>query len=900
MRGGCAITGLLLGLFAGQAAAQQMIQEGFEAKGPLWKPGSADAVHKVLLHELTNQFKHGGQRSEHIRVQITRGKFLHFVYDLPPAPINDELNLSLWIKSNRPGVQLLCRVVLPRERDPSDPNRNMTLLVPCEPYKSTQWDRILLVEPIKGLQAQQRLLNHKLRRDLNVSGAYIDQLVLNVLSGTGTIDVWLDDLEVGPVLEAATRHREAVRATPVVRPGGVAPLPRRGTEAVLEQQNLKVDGKPFFPRIVRFTGGLPLKYVRDLGCNAVLFDESVPAARIAEAARLGLRVVPALRPTTDPAELAGKMRRFLEADNVLAWYLGTNLDASQFTKAAQFARMIQQGDSQRLLMADVWDGYRGYSRSLDNAMLGTHRWPLFTSMELSAYREWLVQRRRLARSTTSSWAWVQTHMPGWFARLAYPGQGEKGLSEPTGPLPEQVRLLAYVTLAAGYRGLAFWSDRYLADSHHGQDRLLGLALLNQELKLIERILLEVKGDEGPEWVETDNPNVKAAIFRIPRTVLVLPIWVGPGSQYVPGQSASAKLEVRVPAAPTTGSAWEITAGRVRHHAVTKSAQGALIQLNNFSLCTALVLTSDLREDGMVVHLQGQQQREARLAAQWLYNQAKVELAKVERVQARIAAAGGSVPDAQALLESAKKALARSERLRVDRQHGQAYDEAEVALRSLRVLMRASWERAVRDLDVPASSPYAASYFTLPAHWQLLDEIKGARLGANALPNGDFEVPPGRPQTGWGVWQVPTLDAVEARVDRVSGLAHDGQQCARIRVVALDPKRAPAALERTCIALQTPVVKFPPGALVRVSAWLRAPQGITASADGALFYDSVGGEPLAVRLTAPMKWKRFCLFRRVPASGEIKATFAVTGLGTLLVDGVKIEPLIPGASLRASR
>jgi hypothetical protein len=533
-------------------------------------------------------------------------------------------------------------------------------------------------------------------------------------------------------------------------------------------------------------------------------------------------------------------------------------------------------------------------------MLGTHRWPLFTSLELSAYRKWLMQRHDLSRTTTYSWAWVQTHMPDWFAQLAYPGQGEKGFVEATGPLPEQIRLLAFVTLAAGYRGLAFWSDRFLADSHHGRDRLLGMALLNQELKLIERIVLETK--DAPEWVPTDNPNVKAAIFRAPslRTVLVLPIWIGPGSQYVPGQSATANLEVRVPAAPTTGTAWEINAGRVRTHSVARTSQGAVVRLNNFSLCTALVLTSDLRGEGMVVYLQGQQQREARMAAQWLHDQAKIELEKVERVQAHLAKVGGSVADAEALLERAKKALARSERLRADRQHGQAYDEAEVALRALRLLMRASWEKAVRDLDVPAASPYAASYFTLPAHWQFLDEIRGSRVGPNAVQNGDFEVPVGQRQRGWEVQEVPPLDAVVGKVDRVVGLSHGGQQCARILVRPVDPKRVPAALERTFLALHTPVVKFPPGTLVRVSAWLKVPAPITASADGALFYDSIGGEALAVRLTKSMRWKRYCLFRRVPKSGQVHATFAMTGLGTLLVDDVKIEPVLTNSSLRASR
>jgi hypothetical protein len=386
---------------------------------------------------------------------------------------------------------------------------------------------------------------------------------------------------------------------------------------------------------------------------------------------------------------------------------------------------VQQGDTQRLLIADVWDGGKGYSRSLNGALLGAHRWPLFTSLELSAYRDWLMQRRNLAGSDYS-WAWVQTHVPEWFARLAYPGEkAEDGFREDAGPLPEQIRMLTYLTLAAGYRGLVYWSDRFLADSHHGRDRLLSMALLNMELKLLEGILMEAH--DAPEWVETDNPNVRAAIFRIPRSVLVLPMWVGKGAQYVPGQSAAASVEVRVPAAPLTGDAWEISPGRVTAHKVERAARGTVVRLPNFSLCSAVLLTSD---GGTVVALQERQQALAADAAQYLTSQAKAELEKVERVQARIANLGHSVPDAEALLGKARRSLEKCERLRKDRQYGEEYAEAEVALRSLRMLMRVSWDRAIRDLPTPNASPYAVSYFTLPQHWQFLDELRGARVGAN--------------------------------------------------------------------------------------------------------------------------------------------------------------------------
>src|SRR5207248_377087 len=98
-----------------------------------------------------------------------------------------------------------------------------------------------------------------------------------------------------------------------------------------------------------------------------------------------------------------------------------------------------------------------------------------------------------------TWTWVQTHMPDWYMALAASevtergggGEGEKNpirqtsvisptpspppspssFDLPLGPQPEQLRLLTYISIAAGCRGLGFWSDRFLANSHYGRDRL---------------------------------------------------------------------------------------------------------------------------------------------------------------------------------------------------------------------------------------------------------------------------------------------------------------------------------------------------------------------------------------------------------------------------------------------
>jgi hypothetical protein len=104
----------------------------------------------------------------------------------------------------------------------------------------------------------------------------------------------------------------------------------------------------------------------------------------------------------------------------------------------------------------------------------------------------------------------------------------------------------------------------------------------------------------------------------------------------------------------------------------------------------------------------------------------------------------------------------------------------------------------------------------------------------------------------------------------------------------------APLERTFLAVDSPTVKLPPGTLVRVSAWIKIPTEISGSADGALFYDDAGGEPLGVRLSIQPHWKHYHLYRRVPPSGQISVTLALTGVGAAYFDNVMIEPMVPAS------
>src|SRR5262249_2591482 len=263
----------------------------------------------------------------------------------------------------------------------------------------------------------------------------------------------------------------------------------------------------------------------------IFFDSTIGDQDLRQAIDLGFWVVPTLKAMGGDGALTtaqgvnNAISRFVETDAVLFHHLGGTLAYEQSAAVTRTAQLLRGADPGRPLGADVWDGLQPYSRALQ--LVGIHRFPLLTTLELNNYREWLEQRRRLANPGAFTWTWIQTHLPDWHTYLLYNQSGAAAFSEPVGPQSDQVRLLTYTALAAGCRGLGFWSDRSLADSHFGRDRLLCLANINMELDMIEPQLLAIDG--SPQWIEaktaegrtTDGkttegktiPDIKAAVFH---------------------------------------------------------------------------------------------------------------------------------------------------------------------------------------------------------------------------------------------------------------------------------------------------------------------------------------------------------------------------------------------------
>jgi hypothetical protein len=863
-----------------------------------------------IEHRITTEYAFKGTESETLTLDTeaapnSQTPFIHYCYSCPRAPVSGEFSASIWVKSKKKGVQARVRLVLPHMPNPQKPGEFLFVYLDGDVYENIDnWQRLEFHDLPKLLKDKQQSLRLELNHDVDMADAYADQLILNLYTGPGRNQVWLDEIEIGPVPQdrpPAPDSRDRTLPEAATFPA----RPAHGGLVEISGNQLLVDGKRFFPRIIRRTD-TPLEPLKRALFNTIVLEPNVAPEVVDEAVRRGFYLVPSLTiPDLDRAAsamnvslpggetdwLGPSASRLLNNDRVLFWYLGGSRSFEQVEKVARTASLLREADAQRPIGADVWDGLWPYSRNVD--LISVHRDPLLTSLELTKYRDWLGQRKALARPGTFTWTWVQTHLPEWYTRLVHDRSPAATFDEPIGPLPEQIRLLTYISIAQGCRGVGFWSDRFLADSHQGRDRLLEVALLNLELQMLEPVLLSV--NRQPVWIDTANPQVKAAVLYGDRGILVLPMWLGGGMQFVPPQAAQNNLTLTVPMIPPTAQAWEVSPADLHALQMKRVPGGAQITIPEFDLCTAVVFTSDLSPKGLLVYWQDLSRKLAPVAARYLCDMEEIEHHKALKTHQALTHVAPPVAGLEKLLVSIDRREELTRAFLNNQDYRSAYLEAQRAQRSVRHLMRLEWDSAVAQAGTPTASPNTLCYYTLPKFWADQDAVKHSAPGNNLLDSGGFE---GAPDSHWSVRQT-TLDNVVLASRFSTDKPHEGRQFLELTVAPKpDPNdpgrvpRSPDALERTFLSVNSPVVHVAPGTLVRISGWIRVPQAITASADGALFYDNIGGEPLAIRLTEKVEWKQFTVYRKAPTSGDVFVTLAITGLGSVHFDDIRIEPMLP--------
>ena len=208
-----------------------------------------------------------------------------------------------------------------------------------------------------------------------------------------------------------------------------------------------------------------------------------------------------------------------------------------------------------------------------------------------------------------------------------------------------------------------------------------------------------------------RPDVTGAVVRADRTRLALPIWSAAGSQYVVPQAAANTLTLLLPPVPEASMAYKVTPGGLRSLPAMRVAGGMRVSFDEFGLMAQVLLA----HDPLIVNdVRRRATASGRRAAELRRDIATRKLHSVEALAGQLATRL-SVPPAPQWLRSAREKLQACEKHLKSNDYLAASENAERAMRSLRLVERGYWDAAVKPLLSPVASPGAVGFDTLPWH-----------------------------------------------------------------------------------------------------------------------------------------------------------------------------------------
>ncbi|GAB4137569.1 MAG: hypothetical protein Kow0040_24280 [Thermogutta sp.] len=912
-----------------------------------WSYAGGDAAAQETLHRI--EMMGPGQPVERIAISAGVGTAVYYFHPISPAAVIEESACKVMVRAARPGVQVFFSVALPRTLDRRTGNP-LALLVPGEVLRvAGAWTDLRVAEVPLGLEREIRPLRLQLGGlSIDPRGAVINGIVLNVYGGPGENEVWIGDVSLsGRVAPPAIGDGGGPPppappvgiAAPNGSPGAFAPrdpftsppsdgnvLPAAGwsntpfaeetpplttvirgdsagsadaasprTRIALEGSLLRIDGQPFFVRGVEHRGE-PLDFLQRLGFNAV-WTQQASESLLREARDRGMWVI--TRP--DPAFLSATGTPGFERtpgpllEPILAWDLGEQNSAADVTALRQAADELRRrdGTTGRLLAARPQTDLRAVGRAVDILMFG--REPAYTALTFRDYADWLRGRLLLPRPGTPAWVTVQTQPdPALVDQWRAAGIDTTDID---GLEPEQIRILTYLSLTAGARGLIYRSRSPLdAADRASRLRAAAMELANRELALVEPFL---SGGQFVGMVESNRPEITAALFRTDRARLLIPLWIGPGSQLVPGQSASQDVAFVVPGVPDAYSAYFLLPGNMAPLDAERVTGGMRVRLSECGPASLVVLT----QDSLVLHHLSQRGSVSATRVAELWKEiASDTLRQVRAVYEQTARSGNPPANAEAWFRMSADSLQAGDAAQRRGDAADAIRQYQRAIRPPALLRRVLWESVLDPAADPTTDPLTLSFQTLPWYLAWRDRCAAAAWGDNLLPGGDMESAEAWSSTGWQVYQYPVPGA-ESRARLSASAARSGNLGLCLSALPSDPQRPAVNVESPPIWCESPPVAVQAGDLVRIEGWVYISRPMSGSPDGLVIQDSIGGDALAARIPRTVGWRPFRLDRAATQSGELRLRILMTGLGEACLDDLVIrtaKPLGPLAGRPAVR
>jgi hypothetical protein len=899
--------------------------DGFDGAKPNWAIIHDRAAVRVTRHERTLEFRREGQAAELFDIGINAdATLLQLVYQLPTARLIDDMKLSLWFYSTQDGATLATRVVFPNQIDP-ETGASLMVRVEGDAYtKVGQWQKLECNDIERKVRQMLPQIRRKMQKagvggDFDVTGRYVDTAVINIRSSRGTSRFIVDALRFGPIVDA--RKEGAIQVVE-------GSEPEFEPDAVWKMDRLYVGGRPFFLRAIPYHGENAEDLAR-LRLNVVWVPNFEDTRLLGDLDRVGLRsmAVPPKpyredgRPQLEPVSV--HLAPFgPDTSRILFWYLGTKIQPDEKREMARWLEQIQSADRtyRRPVMGDVAGLEKTYSQRFQ--MVGVHRAAVHTSFSPKNYRDWLAERRNLAQPGSYMWTWIQTEAPR--------SVNESRIAAGWHPLvvePEQLESQVMSALAAGYRGVAYWTNTPLDDDRPGsRERKLMIALLNMKLELLEPLIATgtvgsparftaqgptarnlkslatpgriSKSDRNWELELNDRDNqflaqdelardLEASVLNTSLGRLVLPVWYAEEGNYVPGRMTANNARIVAEGVGESARAWEITLTDVHELASVRVTGGKQVSLDKFDTSTAILFTTN---QTAIERFREKVKSLAEPAAWFTLELARIKFERVTGIDDELRKLGRGQNDANRILDKARGLIDQSDKLARAQRFHDARQAAGDALQLLRILQYAHWTFAAHRFKYAVTSPHTLCFQTLPDHWDMIARV-GRTLDSplkNLLRSGDCEDKDTMVAEGWKRTETEIPD-VQSTGELHAG-AHQGTYCLRLAAAPAAGKPLPAVISDRPVTITTPPVTVYKGQLAYISGWVKVAAPSVGNLDGAVFYDSLLGPGAALHWSATADWRKFELMREVTETTELTLTMALSGMGDIRFDDLQIVPL----------
>lgn len=735
------------------------LEDDFESDEPSWRREVADSPYRLKAHERSGAAAYDGDRSERFDFSAGPGSHIYYSYALPRIPISNDLRASLYVRSNRSGIQLLARVVLPADVDPDTGLPFVVTIAGSSYEESDRWSRLEVTNLVREVERQVWILRAKTRRTVRLEGAYLERLALNLFGGPGDTEVFVDGLRVAPVASEIAEEWGRLASTDPAReelagPGMTHSVNDATARVQLIRNRLSRYDDPtrrFFPWVpsIIHAPGADVTKLRQHGFDVYASPMDTPPASLQEAAQAGFLLMPMLGRGPDDLSISSSGEEFgqgpsLPAGEILKkfsshpipgavafWHLdeglGRSISSEERREQVEYIRQIISGmrDLQipglsRLTTAGISGESELYARRpgrLDLVGVPSRIWG--TATEPLELIEILRQRQALTALSNPEalvWTWIPATAPADHTRAVWgndtpPDWGRVQI------LPEQIRLMTYAALAGGARALAFSADASLTEPS-GQANLIELALLNAEIDLFESVFAQASGparlfkvyptvererlqiDTRGQRTRIDEPgpfrDIKAAAFETPDRRSTLLLLADYANDAQIQPGQLARSELKVVIpGHQSANAWEVSLGGVQFVDRKRVPGGLEITLKDFGPTAMVLVTSDL---SLKERLRSEIEQLQATSIELALQQAELQLRSVTEIQSLLAGDGHDVVDSGRLISLADEYVRIARAAQARGEMATAWNEARRVARPLRILRRLQYENALEALE----------------------------------------------------------------------------------------------------------------------------------------------------------------------------------------------------------